>query len=351
MLSWFILIIFVSICSFLKSTNAFEKFLVESTTILRDNGSLLFLPKQFDTKNNNNASRKLDTIYFSSPFPSYAGFRMTGSSVSNLGASVYKVNDVNGDTYKDLVVGGPNYNSNAGFAVVLFGSAFPTDITTNSPTAAFAGSGTERAGGSVCGLGDLNGDGKNEFLIGAQGYNGDAGRVYVIFGAANLPKTNSLAALGTLGITLTNTVAGEFCGHSVGGGSFDINGDNILDIIIGCHGANSNTGKVFIVFGKTTMTSLSLTSMTASDGFAIASPTGPGGNFGFSVCFTGDVNNDGRGDFAIGKKKRSLDCLLNFITFSLNCDCIFFVFYRFSRMEFESGSRVFDLWIHWNNLC
>jgi hypothetical protein len=264
---------------------------------------MLFLPKLFDTKNNkNNASRKLDTIYFSNPFPSYAGFRMTGSSISNLGTSVYKANDVNGDTYKDLVVGGPNYNNNAGLAVVIFGSAFPANITANSPTAAFAGSGTERAGCSVCALGDLNGDGYSEFLIGAQGYSGDAGRVYVIFGAANLPKTNSLASLGTLGVTFTNTVAGEFCGHSIGGGSADINGDNILDIIIGCHGANSNAGKVYIVFGKTSLTSLVLTSMTASDGFAIVSPTGPGSNFGFSVCFTADVNHDGRGDFAIGKK-------------------------------------------------
>ncbi len=82
-----------------------------------------------------------------------------------------------------------------------------------------------RIGFSVSDAGDVNGDGFEDFIIGApdpdttgNGKN-DSGESYLIFGSASLPATIDLANLATLGPTVGITIYGadavDFSGISV----------------------------------------------------------------------------------------------------------------------------------------
>ncbi len=70
----------------------------------------------------------------------------------------------------------------------------------------------------MSGAGDVNGDGFDDLLIGANGAAASgnskpyAGESYVIFGGASLPATIDLASLGSAGITIFGADAGDQCG-------------------------------------------------------------------------------------------------------------------------------------------
>lgn len=125
-------------------------------------------------------------------------------------------------------------------------------------------------------LGDLNGDGVREFIVGAPGNSaggGGAGRAYVYSGA-------DLALL----FTFTGQGAGENLGWSVAAAG-DVDGDSVTDIAVG--GPSSGAGVVRIFSG--------------ANGNLLHSLTGPGAgsNFGSVIAGLGDVDGDGRSDVLI----------------------------------------------------
>ena len=125
------------------------------------------------------------------------GFIIQGdAAVDYAGVSVSSAGDVNGDGFDDIIVGAPgggNGGINAGEAYVIFGKATGLaniDLTNLTATQGFIIQGdaaVDRAGLSVSSAGDVNGDGFDDVIIGANGGdNGgtDAGEAYVIFGRA-----------------------------------------------------------------------------------------------------------------------------------------------------------------------
>jgi hypothetical protein len=105
-------------------------------------------------------------------------------------------------------------------------------------------------------VGDVNGDGIGDLIIGAYGVNANSGAVYVVFGKSggwsSTPTTlDSTFLNGTNGIELDGA-NGEAAGFCVAAG--DLNGDGIADIIIGAPDTTINgvtTGAVYVYFGKT----------------------------------------------------------------------------------------------------
>jgi hypothetical protein len=106
--------------------------------------------------------------------------------------------DMNGDGFDDLIVGSPNefngfYGQFGGAAYVIFGhdGAFPRTLQPsqlngrNGFTIEAANDG-ERVGSSVSGIGDINGDGFDDLIVGApDAYSSESmfgGRAYVVFG-------------------------------------------------------------------------------------------------------------------------------------------------------------------------
>ena len=83
----------------------------------------------------------------------------------------------------------------------------------------------------------------------------------------------------------------------------DVNGDGLSDLIVGAPFSNVlgrlDTGRSFVVFGKTDAQAVNLSAVAAgSGGFMITGETS-GTKMGWSVSAAGDVNGDGYADLAL----------------------------------------------------
>jgi Ca2+-binding RTX toxin-like protein len=163
------------------------------------------------------------------------------------------------------------------------------------------------AGTDVAGLGDINGDGFGDLIVGASGAdaNGiDTGASYVVFGkASGFGPALDLSALdGTNGFRLDGELDADHSGFAVSGAG-DINGDGFGDFVIGAFGALSpraDGGTSYVVFGKASgfPSTLDLSALDGTNGFRIDGEAAFDQN-GYAVSAAGDVNGDGFGDIII----------------------------------------------------
>jgi hypothetical protein len=168
------------------------------------------------------------------------------------GSSVSSAGDVNGDGFDDLIIGARradasgNGKTYAGDTYVIFGApSLPSTINLASLAGAgitiFGADAYDQSGRSVSGAGDINGDGFDDFIIGA--YAGDAsvntksgaGESYVIFGGNGF--TNSILA-GNLGTNAANTINGTSAAQILNGadGNDTLVGNGGADVLLGGRG-------------------------------------------------------------------------------------------------------------------
>ena len=308
-----------------------------------------------------------------------AGFILQADTAGdNLGISVSGAGDVNGDGIDDLIAGA-YIGGNSGEAYIVYGktgtgSQFGTDMgpegmkrqvvdTTNlKPADGFIIRGdtaVDLLGGSVSGAGDINGDGIDDLIAGA--YFGDdggsnAGEAYIIYGKANPAEGDAGTQFGTkvgttgmehqvLDTTNLAPAAGFIIqGHAVEdqlgmsvSGAGDINGDGLVDLIVGASAGDDGgmaAGEAYIVYGKagtdgtqfgqrvaiagstvSTLTNsqaapdgsvvrrvLDTASLSVTDGFILQGDRG-GDQLGISVSGAGDINGDGYDDLIAGAEQ------------------------------------------------
>jgi hypothetical protein len=247
------------------------------------------------------------------------GFRIVGAAGGDQsGYSVSDAGDVNGDGYDDVIVGTAHNIPGAnglGAAYVVFGHAggFPAtlNLSTLNGTNGFEIEGSEaddRAGRRTSGAGDINGDGYDDLIIGAQlsDVNGESsGSAYVVFGhAGDFSASINVASLdGANGFQLVGAAADDLTGRAVSSAG-DLNGDGYGDLVIGAIGVNiggKNSGAAYVVFGHEGGFDpvVNLSELSGSDGFALFGGDA-GQETGRRVSSAGDINADGFDDLIIG---------------------------------------------------
>jgi hypothetical protein len=247
------------------------------------------------------------------------GFTINGIAEGNeTGNSVSGIGDINGDGIDDVVISAlyadPNNLDKAGSAYVVFGKqgGFSANFDLNAldGTNGFTINGIaegNQTGVSVSGVGDFNGDGIDDLIIGASfaDPNGNySGSSYLIFGSEEgfAPTLNLSALDGTNGFAINGANAYDLAGKVSAAG--DVNGDGFDDLIIGAYGANGFTGASYVVFGSAQPLppSFNLSELNGTNGFAI-NGINPGNFTGISVSSAGDFNGDGIDDLIIGAPK------------------------------------------------
>ncbi|CAN7250637.1 hypothetical protein [Aminobacter aminovorans] len=241
------------------------------------------------------------------------GFVIQGDVAGDYaGRSVSSAGDVNGDGFDDIIVGAPsgsNGGGSAGEAYVILGSASPVniDLTTLTPAQGFIIQGDvslDNAGYSVSSAGDVNGDGFDDIIVGAPGGDnggGNAGEAYVIFGRTAPVNIDLTTLTPAQGFIIQGDVADDSAGRSVSSAG-DVNGDGFDDIIVGApltdYFGGPTPGSAYVVFGSASPGNIDLTTMTASQGFAILGDA-VADKAGWSVSAAGDVNGDGFDDILV----------------------------------------------------
>lgn len=213
-------------------------------------------------------------------------YQKNGPATSNLlGFSLEKIGDIDGDGVADFIVGapwtGPGYPTWAGSAFVYSGATGA--LLYQKDGNAGMGEGDE-LGKTVAGCGDINGDGRADFIVGAPiarpGGRRWAGAAYVYSGLD-----------GSLLFEKVGVDSFDLVGSTVAGAG-DVNGDGRADFMVAA--GLSIGGSVSVYSG-------------VDGGLLHRKDTPfPGQNDGFGYSFSnaiagvGDVNGDGKGDFAIG---------------------------------------------------
>ena len=229
--------------------------------------------------------------------------KFVGSTTRALAGSSLAALDFDGDTKDDLAMGAPKdaTGEHNGGAVHLFlggqilGSTEVLSI--GNTDASWFGTWGDLVGSSVANGGDLNNDGDDDLLIGAQkhssaGYR--SGTVFVMFGGGAL---SSDYVTNAFDLMLAGPSAGAEAGVSVAGNT-DLNNDGNVDIVIGAlkaGGVQNSAGAAFVMYGPFAPGSDSLANADAKLRGAQKNEYA-----GATLATFGDINNDGFGDLAVG---------------------------------------------------
>ncbi|MEM9388508.1 MAG: hypothetical protein AAGA68_25930 [Pseudomonadota bacterium] len=235
-----------------------------------------------------------------------------GYTYGQLGFDISGDGDVNGDGEIDLLLGGPSSRIPGparGGAFVIFGptTSLGAEVNTESLYEENGADGTRgtiisdtqrQFGGQVELVGDVNGDGLDDMLVGPRRIDPEE-RSVLVFGSASpfgieVTADELLAANGGDG---SRGVVFSYGGSQAGLG--DINGDGLADLAI------TTPADVAVVFGRRT-------GWPAEFDLSALRPDGGGdGTLGFvvlgvsgeeesAVSPAGDINADGVDDFLIG---------------------------------------------------
>ena len=218
--------------------------------------------------------------------------------------------DIDGDGLDDIMIGEPLYKGSSSTpdgrvyivkasSISAFGSVAIPSITTADLI--IEGPTYGQLGHSVATLGDVNGGGTTDILVGASNASGGRGEAYLFYG-------ESIGTATSLDVDLDASVefTAEWPGDELGlrvGTAGDIDADGLPDILVGAPsndiGSESRAGRVYL------MKATSLTGTSHPMGLD-ADWLFNGGKSndlaGHALDTLGDINKDGYSEFAIAAK-------------------------------------------------
>ncbi len=263
---------------------------------------------------------------------------------------VRALGDVNGDGINDFAVGSPNVKSDVvggtgdtvGALFIVYGRSTglegdyllerlaldPSDANRLHGVLLKGSSPDERLARVIDAVGDFNGDGFNDIIVGSErGGDSTEGEAIVIFGSPTLESpaggwtTTDVAQTGRA-VRFVGEAADSLAGANVAG-TGDVDGDGLDDILIAAPGADGNQGAVYLIYGSATLSGVvELADVGTVDvpgarflgrnfgdmvgggfkSYTGTSPVNPAQEFtaySAGVANLGDIDGDGLADFGI----------------------------------------------------
>lgn len=225
----------------------------------------------------------------------------TGSNNEMFGWCVARIGDVNDDNVADFAVGAPwadNVGTNAGRVYVFFGGSLTSGTAAAQADVVIDGAlGSDGFGYAISAAGDFDGDGIDDFIVGAPDVATPPtkpGSAFVIYGANGGPSSDLADAT-----VLSGPVAGGRFGFAVSDAG-DFLGGPEMSVAVGAPLLDNfglDAGAVYVYEGRTGgATPDAVADATITSGAV----TVANGNYGFSLCNAGRWSGDGLDDLAVG---------------------------------------------------
>ncbi|MEC7241961.1 MAG: MopE-related protein, partial [Myxococcota bacterium] len=172
------------------------------------------------------------------------------NSNDKAGFSLDDIGDMNSDGYGDIIVGAyqdDTVASNAGVAHLVFGGGTASTLDLSvSDVKLYGESKNDTAGYSVAGIGDIEGDGDPEVMVGAPNPDSKAGWAYLLYG-----PLDEDVDLGDARAKFIGETGNSFVGRALDGAG-DVDGDGYRDILIASSGDDTgakDAGAFHIMLG------------------------------------------------------------------------------------------------------
>jgi len=269
-------------------------------------------------------------IYGSSSLPATIDLANIDQDVTIYGASAsdglahsVSLGDINGDGKKDIVLGCPHADGpselrpNAGEVYIIFGSStIPSIIDLNAPgpySIIYGATSVDRLAyiGSID-TGDMNGDGKDDLIVGAPEADGpsngriSSGEGYIFYGSSSFPAIIDLNS-DSPDVCIYGATAGDGLSYQGALRLADVNGDGKQDLLLGAQKgdgpleARVDSGEAYLIYGSASL-SPTIDLATSGEDVIFYGATGISAEWltTLNSMHAGDINNDGAEDIIIG---------------------------------------------------